>query len=214
MNVLLERKTDNFRFPGQYFIEETGLYYNWWRWYENEMGRYMETDPINKYVFNREQENSYIYGLCNPIVYTDLKGRELDYKDISTKCFPSMRGEIKKSYDEICKNGANEKFKRCLPADLYDKLKKGCGKHLEVECTELTDGSKCAQHPIGSYRIIFYRNYDSNICGCIESIFMHELLHYGGENSDNRTLACEIKCYGKNFCKREMCSKFCAGNCK
>jgi RHS repeat-associated protein len=37
---------NNFRFPGQYYISETGLYYNWWRWYKSETGRYMEVDPI------------------------------------------------------------------------------------------------------------------------------------------------------------------------
>lgn len=33
VNILVERITNNFRFPGQYFIEDTGLYYNWWRWF-------------------------------------------------------------------------------------------------------------------------------------------------------------------------------------
>ncbi|MCX7944836.1 MAG: hypothetical protein N2746_10060 [Deltaproteobacteria bacterium] len=40
MNILVERTKNSFRFPGQYFIEEAGLYYNWWRWYKSEVGRY------------------------------------------------------------------------------------------------------------------------------------------------------------------------------
>jgi len=65
---LVERTTNNFRFPGQYFIEETGLYYNWWRWYENEMGRYIQIDLLNKYkiqkysfLFSRIVESIHLY---------------------------------------------------------------------------------------------------------------------------------------------------------
>jgi RHS repeat-associated protein len=35
------------RFPGQYYDEETGLHYNWNRYYKPEWGRYVEPDPWN-----------------------------------------------------------------------------------------------------------------------------------------------------------------------
>jgi len=65
---LVERTTNNFRFPGQYFIEETGLYYNWWRWYKNQMGRYLQQDWIEF------KGNLYIYSQNNPQMYIDILG--------------------------------------------------------------------------------------------------------------------------------------------
>ncbi len=55
---------NNFRFPGQYFDEETGLHYNWHRYYNPETGRYLRTDPIE---FSGGDTNFYGYGLNNPI---------------------------------------------------------------------------------------------------------------------------------------------------
>ena len=38
--------TNNLRFPGQYYDQETGLHQNWHREYKAEIGRYIEKDPI------------------------------------------------------------------------------------------------------------------------------------------------------------------------
>jgi RHS repeat-associated protein len=38
--------TNNMRFPGQYFLLETGLHYNWHRHYDPTIGRYLQADPL------------------------------------------------------------------------------------------------------------------------------------------------------------------------
>jgi RHS repeat-associated protein len=45
-DVTLETIENNLRFPGQYFDAETGLHYNYHRYYDWSLGRYVTPDPI------------------------------------------------------------------------------------------------------------------------------------------------------------------------
>jgi RHS repeat-associated protein len=38
--------TNNLRFPGQYFLIEDGLHYNWYRHYDTTIGRFLRADPF------------------------------------------------------------------------------------------------------------------------------------------------------------------------
>ena len=56
--ISVETVTNNLRFPGQYFDAETGLHYNFQRYYDPKIGRYVQTDPID---FDGGDANLYTY---------------------------------------------------------------------------------------------------------------------------------------------------------
>ena len=62
--------TVNLRFPGQYADAESGLYYNWSRYYDPNTGRYITSDSLGLL----SGLNSYAYGFNNPTLYSDPWG--------------------------------------------------------------------------------------------------------------------------------------------
>ncbi|HFB65733.1 MAG TPA: hypothetical protein ENJ60_09360 [Aeromonadales bacterium] len=66
----LTTASQNQRFPGQYFDSETGMHYNYFRDYDPEIGRYLESDPIGL----EAGVSTYGYTLQNPINHTDPNG--------------------------------------------------------------------------------------------------------------------------------------------
>jgi len=61
--------SNNIRFQGQYFDEETGLHYNRYRYYLSYLGRFISKDPLGLLG----GENKYLYA-PNPLKWTDPLG--------------------------------------------------------------------------------------------------------------------------------------------
>jgi RHS repeat-associated protein len=62
--------TQNLRFPGQYFLIESGLAYNWHRFYDPTTGRYTQPDPLG-FV---DGPSRYAYAMNSPLMRVDRRG--------------------------------------------------------------------------------------------------------------------------------------------
>jgi RHS repeat-associated protein len=60
----------NARFPGQYYDDESGLHYNFYRTYDPATGRYLEADPVGQ----QDGTNLFLYAGANPLMTTDPAG--------------------------------------------------------------------------------------------------------------------------------------------
>jgi RHS repeat-associated protein len=72
-------------YPGQYYDSETGLHYNWHRYYDPATGRYISADPIGL----DGGMNLYLYANANPISWDDpygLVSKKKDFYGLFSSC--------------------------------------------------------------------------------------------------------------------------------
>ncbi len=62
--------TVNLRMPGQYYDSESGLFYNWNRYYSPAIGRYISSDPIGQ----EGGLNTFNYAESSPVMFIDPEG--------------------------------------------------------------------------------------------------------------------------------------------
>lgn len=71
IHITIAEIENNLRFPGQYFDGETGLHYNYFRYYQRSTGRYITPDPIG---LAGADVNLYRYVASNPVNWIDPLG--------------------------------------------------------------------------------------------------------------------------------------------
>ncbi len=78
-NILSEtEQIDNpIRYAGEYYDEESGLYYLRARYYDPVLGRFISNDPYEGDITDPLSRNAYIYCANNPLIYVDPEGKFL-----------------------------------------------------------------------------------------------------------------------------------------
>jgi len=71
--ISIQTVENPFRLPGQYYDQETGLHYNYFRYYDPTTGRYITPDPIGL----EGGINLFVYALNNPHKYADPDGMQV-----------------------------------------------------------------------------------------------------------------------------------------
>lgn len=130
---------NNIRFPGQYYDVETGLNYNFYRYYDSEVGRYITNDPIDI----DGGLNTYLYALNNSIRFIDSYGL-FD----PTKSFDPTKpyGGVCKKKHEDCKEFAKRIFELCIAPF------RGFAKTMKLwHCSVVQAGSRTLCEPGGAF---------------------------------------------------------------
>ncbi len=73
--------SETYRFTGKPVSQTTGLYYDYQRWYDPSIGRFISQDPVKGYRSNPQTLNPYIYVVDSPLNGLDPTGLD---------CFSSL----------------------------------------------------------------------------------------------------------------------------
>jgi RHS repeat-associated protein len=183
----------NLRFPGQYYQAETGLNYNYFRDYDPQTGRYIESDPIELQGRGRDGSYStYAYVDSNPISFGDPNGllkRGFGFVNPDWQAIQDAEAKIRQELRKSCSCHANSADDSCIPCDRVPDLLNRLDTSVAFFDPNLSDPnlgkSLCAKGAFLGYSVTIGPNaFSPAQCGCLASTLYHELLHTTGMDDD------------------------------
>jgi RHS repeat-associated protein len=109
--------TYNLRMPGQYYDRDTNLFYNYYRDYDPQTGRYLQSDPIGL----NGGINTFAYVRGNPVGMSDAFGLAPRRLDPSSQECMKLEAKIKRKSDLIAKLG-RDLYKDIQHLPLYPSI--------------------------------------------------------------------------------------------
>jgi RHS repeat-associated protein len=191
----------NLRFPGQYYMAETGLSQNYFRDFDPAVGRYVESDPIG---LKGGSYSTYSYVSDGPTANSDPSGllvRGAGISDPEWNQVLNAEAKIRNELRRSCVCPAHGPS-GCIPCDLVPDL-------LNALDTASVTGRQlagiCGRAGVFSRWMILTPDAFNNQagCSCLASTIYHELLHDVGlshQQSGDPVSTLERQCMG-NLCK-------------
>ena len=127
------------RFPGQYEDQETGLHYNWWRYYDPNTGRYVTADPVGPQRGAQEQP-VYTYALGNSLQYKDQNGALVGVDDALALSAALTLYFLKSVYD-LCQSSARQWS--CTASCNLEGVGPQCGGRVSGSSSGSSEGDAC-----------------------------------------------------------------------